>query len=123
MTAEHALVIIGGVVAVGSGAFAFGSGVFRSLRRAAHFLDDVTGEEARNGQPRRPGLVEQVDLLRVRQEEIGALAKQAADDVAAVRHELTLNGGDSVKDVVNQAARDSAHNSALLMEHLREHEL
>jgi len=122
VTAEHTLVIIGGVVAAGSAMFAFGRGAFRWLRRLSHFIDDVTGEEPRNGQPRRPGLVEQVDLLRVRQEEIGTIAKKAAEDVAAVRHELTVNGGDSVKDVVNRTARDTAHNSALLTEHLREHE-
>jgi hypothetical protein len=122
VTAEHTLVIIGGVVAVSSAVVAFGRGAWRWMRRLSHFIDDVTGEDARNGQPRRPGLVEQVDMLRTRQEEIGAIAKKAAEDVAAVRHELTVNGGTSVKDVVNRTARDTAHNSALLTEHLREHE-
>jgi hypothetical protein len=72
--------------------------------------------------PETPGIVKQIHVLRVRQEEIGALAKQTAEDITAIRQELTVNGGTSVKDVVNRAARDSAHNSALLTEHLREHE-
>ena len=122
MNAEHLLIIIGGVLAAIATAGTLGRGAWRWLRRLSHFIDDVTGEEPRNGQPRRPGLVEQVDLLRVRQEEIGTIAKKAAEDVAAVRHELTVNGGTSVKDVVNRTARDTAHNSALLTEHLREHE-
>jgi hypothetical protein len=122
VNAEHLLIIIGGVLAAGSGLFAFGRGAWRWFRRLSHFIDDVTGEEPRNGQPRRPGLVEQVDLLRVRQEEIGTIAKKAAEDVAAVRHELTVNGGDSVKDVVNRTAIDAAHNAGMLMEHLRKHE-
>lgn len=115
MTPEHFLVTVGAALAALSAAFAFGRGLWRWMRRLSHFIDDVTGEDARPGQPRRPGLVEQVDLLRIRQEEIAETAKKAAEDAAVVRHELTLNGGSSVKDVVNKTARQ-------LGEHLRFHD-
>lgn len=91
------------------------------------------------GEVERPGLVpqlnavrEEVTALRRRQEEIGAVAVKAAEDVAAVRHELTRNGGDSTKDAAHQAsrsaeaaaaasevaARESTANGDLLRRHL-----
>lgn len=49
----------------------------------------------------------QQDVMRRRQEEIATVAQTAAADVAAVRSELTRNGGSSTKDAVHQAARSA----------------
>ncbi len=62
-----------------------------------HEADPVTDS------PETPGIVNQINTLRVRQEEIAAVARRAADDVEAVRTELTPNGGSSTRDVVAQA--------------------
>ena len=105
MTPDHAVFLIGAILALGVTLGTFGRSSWRWLRRLSHFIDDVTGEDARPGVVRRPGLVEQVDLLRQRQEEIAVIAEKAATDVAIVRRELTTNGGSSVKDVVNSTSR------------------
>lgn len=85
-----------------------------SLRKWSHLTDDLLGEEARSGKPRSPGVVEQIadvqteiGVLRTRQEQIGDVAQQAADDVSAVRTELTRNGGSSTKDAAYQSARSA----------------
>lgn len=126
MAADDLLITLGAV----SGALAAIGYLSRSVirqtwrwgKRAINFVDDVTGEPARPGVDRRPGLVEQVvnlkdgqqglvettDMLRSRQEEIAGIAMQAADDVSAVRHELTRNGGTfTTKDVVDNAAKSA----------------
>lgn len=93
-------------------------GVWRFVRKASHFLDDVSGQEARPGRPAVPGLVQQVADLRVRQEQIAQIAVQAATDAAEtaelVRHELTRNGGGSTKDKVHQTLRASERNGVML---------
>jgi hypothetical protein len=78
-----------------------------SLRKASHLVDDMLGEDARPGKARVPGVVEEIGRLRDRQEQIAAVAQTAADDAAAVRTELTRNGGDSTKDASFQSARSA----------------
>ena len=57
-------------------------------KRATHFMDDFFGEAARPGVPAKPGLVERLTLLESQSQEI--------------LHEVTLNSGQSIKDVVNR---------------------
>jgi hypothetical protein len=109
MSATEIAVVTGAAVTVLTAGAAFCWWLWRRVViRWVHFLDDVTGEEARPGVPRRPGLVEEVATLRTRQEEIGHVADTAAADVAAVRHELTRNGGnDTTKDMVQANGRSA----------------
>lgn len=61
------------------------------LRNLVHFIDDITGEAARRGNPARPGLLERQS----------ALETSVADIQAAVQ-QLRPNGGKSVKDQLNR---------------------
>lgn len=58
-----------------------------TMRQIAHLVDDVVGEEARPGVPRRPGLLERMDALEI---QTATITNQLAD----VRSELAhLNEG------------------------------
>lgn len=126
MHAEDWISLAVGIIGVTVGVITFTRWFWRLGRRINHFLDDVNGEDPRPGVPARPGIMAQVNELRVRQEEIAevadlvagdqrlasqerteiaAVARQAAEDITAVRLELTRNGGDSTKDEVEAAAR------------------
>lgn len=67
--------------------------IFPSLRKIMHFIDDVAGEPARPGVDARPGLMERVTSIELKQDE-------QADALEVVRHEVTTNHGSSLKDSV-----------------------
>ena len=61
------------------------------LRRVVHLIDDLSGEPARPGHPRRPGLMERVSAVE--------------DGLAVVEErtrELRHNGGGSIKDAIHR---------------------
>jgi hypothetical protein len=60
--------------------------VFVTLRKIGHFIDDVSGEPARYGVAARPSLMDRITALE------GTSAR--------VQHEVTHNGGGSLKDAV-----------------------
>ena len=66
----------------------------RILRRIVHFLDDYSGQPARDGLPARPGLMARLQSV----EEL----------IAKVVAETTPNGGGSMRDEVARTARDVA---------------
>ena len=99
-------VLVVGLTAAGTLTLAIRAS-WRFVQKISHFIDDVSGEKARAGVPARPGIVEQVSELRIRQEQIGDVAQRAANDVAVVRQELTRNSGASTKDAAHQAARSA----------------
>lgn len=107
MTATGTIGILVGLVTIATALIFSARALWRFSRRISYFLDDVNGEPARSGVPYRPGVVEQVAELRVRQEEIAKVAQTAAENTAGIRNELTRNGGSSTKDVAYQAARSA----------------
>lgn len=107
MTAAETIGILVGLVTITTGLIFGARATWRFFRRVSYFLDDVNGEPARSGVPYRPGVVEQVAELRVRQEQIADVAQEAASNMAAIRSELTRDGGNSTKDVAYQAARSA----------------
>lgn len=127
MTPGETVGVLVGLVAVAAAAVKAGRWALRALRRhLAHrraiaaaqvaFLSDWNGDpgdELRRIPPRH-GVLQRLNEteatlaeVRHRQEEIAVVAQSAADDVSAVRSELTRNGGSSTKDVVAQAAQSS----------------
>lgn len=94
---------------------------WRELRKVSRTMDDFGGAPARNGMPATKGVFERladqddklsavtdtVEKISQRQEEIGAIAAQAARDVSRAVSELTTNGGGSTKDQAAQAARQA----------------
>lgn len=68
---------------------------WRFARRIGHFLDDWNGEEARSGQPARPGIPEQV--AQVREDQL-----HMKGELERVGHEVAYNGGSSIKDAVRR---------------------
>lgn len=112
ITAGSSIALTGGVLVILTTLAGITVALWRFLRKVNHFIDDVNGEEARRGVAARPGVMEQVaaltlaqDDMRTRQEEVAAVAQTAADDAAAIRSELTPNGGSSTKDAVHAAVR------------------
>jgi hypothetical protein len=65
---------------------------WRILRRTQDFLDDWGGCEARPGVPARPGVMSRLHSI----EQIGA----------GLQSEMRLNGGNSLRDVVQKTSQD-----------------
>jgi hypothetical protein len=87
MTAENVLAIgaiataiaaIGGLIL---GGIKLGRWIWRLARRTSHLLDDWGGEEARDGKPAEPGIMQRL---------------------ASMEHELKPNSGGSIKDAVTR---------------------
>jgi hypothetical protein len=94
-------------------------GAARLFNKTVHFLDDVNGEPARPGVPRRPGLVEQVAQIRQNQARIETVALQAAHDVQETLAELTADaGGESVKEAAYTAAAAATSTQEMMRRHL-----
>jgi hypothetical protein len=87
VTAAVALAGITGTVLVFVGRWAF-----KILSRTTRFLDDYFGEAARDGMPARPGVMSR----------LGGLESK----VSEIRAEVHPNGGNSLRDDVQRAARD-----------------
>ena len=68
--------------------------VFRAARKAANFIDDVTGEPARAGVPARPGLMDRVLSVETSVVDIGRR-------LTLIEHELHPNSGQSLRDQVD----------------------
>jgi hypothetical protein len=71
-----------------------GRTAWRAVRRVGHFLDDYSGEPARDGMPARPGLMARLTSVE--------------ESVAHLATEMQPNHGSSLRDVVHQTARDVA---------------
>ncbi len=93
-----------GEVAAGVGLVSAVVGFFAKvmplLRRTGHFLDDWFGEEARDGQPARPGVTARLTQIEAEQ--------------SRVRREVEHNGGGSLKDAVRRVEREQATQAAAL---------
>lgn len=59
--------------------------------KLVHFIDDVAGEPARPGVDARPGLMERLQMVEEKQDDLTASVK-------VVQHEVTTNHGSSLKD-------------------------
>ncbi|MEI3845307.1 MULTISPECIES: hypothetical protein [unclassified Microbacterium] len=59
--------------------------------KLVHFIDDVAGEPARPGVDARPGLMERLQAVEDKQDDLTAAVK-------VVQHEVTTNHGSSLKD-------------------------
>lgn len=66
--------------------------LWRIIRRVTHFLDDYSGQPARDGMPAKPGFM-------------GRLAS-VEESIAHLATEMQPNHGSSLRDVVHQTARD-----------------
>lgn len=62
--------------------------LWRVGQRVTHFMDDYFGEPARPGQKSRPGAMERLENVESITE--------------SILHEVRLNSGQSIKDVVNR---------------------
>ena len=94
MNPEWLAALVALVVAmVGGIAFAL-RWAWRILRRTVHFLDDYSGQPARDGMPAKPGLMARLTTVEE------ALAK--------VVSEMSPNHGQSLRDRVDQTAADVA---------------
>lgn len=119
---EYTLTISVAAIAVLGGLAAFVRVTWRELRKLSRVTDAFTGHPAENGLPAVKGVfertddqdavlasvVETVEKVSARQEEIALIATQAAADVSRVVGELTTNGGASTKDQAKEAARLAA---------------
>jgi hypothetical protein len=122
MSPERFLLIASASLALLTGLTAFLYKTGRELRKVSRTMDDFGGTPARPGHPATKGVfermqeqdtvlaavVEVVEKVSARQEEIAAIATKAAQDVQAVLGELTTNGGASTKDQAKEAARLAA---------------
>lgn len=91
------------------------------LRKLVNFINDVQGEDPRDGFPGRPGLMVRVQRIeegyerkaaaigdlstavaRLRAEQVAMSSDLAgvSSDMATVKKELTINGGTSLKDEI-----------------------
>lgn len=100
--------VAGAVTAMG---FAL-RGAWRTFRHADEFLEDWRGRPAGPGRARQPGVMERLTELEDGQRRAddraaaGAGRLDAQDAVlAAIRAEVSLNSGHSVKDVVQEILR------------------
>lgn len=119
MTPERILLIVAATLGVLTGLGALVRTTWRGLQRVGRMMDDFGGAPARNGLPATKGVferlndqdeklvsvVEIVEKVSRRQEEIGEVAAQAARDASRAVSELTRNGGASTKDQAVEAAR------------------
>lgn len=60
---EHVGSWIAAIIAAITGVFVTLKGLARVIRRTQHFLDDWFGEEARDGVPARPGVMERLEAM------------------------------------------------------------
>ena len=116
---EYILGVSVAAIAIFTGIAAFVRITWRELRRLSRVLDDFSGTPDRPGHAATKGVFERtddqdkaiatvvqvVDKLSRRQEELAVVATQAAEDVSQVLGELTRNGGDSTKDAAVEAHR------------------
>jgi hypothetical protein len=87
------IVAVVAVMTLGGGAVAIaGRWAWRTLRRTQDFLDDWNGHPARAGVPERPGVMARLSGI----EQIGG----------SLQDQMRLNGGSSLRDVVQQTAGD-----------------
>lgn len=94
MNPEWVAALVALVVAVAAGLGWAVRWAWRVLRRVVHFLDDYSGQPARDGLAARPGLMAR----------LGGVEELLAKVVA----ETTPNGGGSMRDEVARTARDVA---------------
>lgn len=94
------LVAVGGVVTL------LYAKVWPFIRKAVQLVNDLLGEEPRPGLPEgRLGVLERMDRMDKR---IAAVESTVAD----IRHEVTPNGGGSLRDAVTRLERNSAEIAA-----------
>lgn len=93
-----ALLVWGGaaaaLAALGTLAWRLLRGARRLVRRVDHFFDDWGGEPARPGVAARPGVMERLGTIE--------------QEVAAVKHEVFPNAGESLADAVHRIDRRTA---------------
>ncbi|WP_181387239.1 hypothetical protein [Streptomyces sp. Act143] len=77
------------LLGVGTAVWRVGRAALQLFQRTTQFLDDWYGEGPRPGVPARPGVLERMAGMEER--------------LARVYHEVYPNGGDSLRDAVNQA--------------------
>jgi hypothetical protein len=95
MNPEWVAAVVALIVAICAGIAWVLRWTWRIVRRIIHFLDDYSGQPARDGMPAVPGLMARLTSV----EQL----------VAKVVAETTPNGGGSMRDEVARTARDVAH--------------
>lgn len=99
--------IIGAAVALVSAS----KWLWQLFRRLSNMLDDMLGEAARNGLPARPGIVEELGIIKAllaglvpQLEQLER--RQAASErrLATIEAQLLPNGGGSLRDAVDRLA-------------------
>lgn len=79
--------------------------LWRFFRRFDEFADDWQGEPGRPGVPARPGVMARLDAIEERQMSASSrmdVLEDVAKKVDKVHHEVTPNGGNSMKDQLNR---------------------
>ena len=82
---------------------------FPVVRKFVTFVNDVAGEEARQGFPARPGLFDRIHSIEITQQSVSdkvdsieIAQKDMAGKVEKVHHELFPNSGKSLRDQTNR---------------------
>ena len=106
-----------GAVAILAAGFVPVRNLFRWLRKASRFIDEVVGEPEQFGRPARPGAIERMDRHEVA---VAAVAVQ----LEGIIHELHPNSGSSLRDAVDRLegkATEAANTAAEVKKDLAIH--
>lgn len=101
---------IGVLTVVGAAVWRVGRYALRGMRRIGHAIDDLIGEPARPGHPRKPGILERVTSIEHQfQPNDGKTLRDAVDrteakaDAAALKAEEAVDVAKTANDLVTVA--------------------
>lgn len=95
--------VVSGMVGAGAAAVKAGTWLWHGLRNLFRLADDLTGEPPRAGMPEgRPGVLDRLAAMDARWEAQLVLFEELKFRLGAVEAQLKPNGGNSLRDRVDQ---------------------